>query len=145
MTPEQLKLLQLATYGFAAALIGSMAKERKLRLPRVYLVKEETGEAIRILDPGFLAAPLLGAFMAMIIDGRLENALLYGLASGYAGPAVLNAFIDPLLHRLRIHPEGSDLHRGSMSGSEPAGRSGEGGGLSVGDPGGNPGGDRSAS
>jgi hypothetical protein len=106
MTPTDWQLLQAFACGFGGALIGSMAKTRKLQLPRVYAVRTATGEVIKGLDAGFLVSPLLGGILAMIVNGGPERAIGYGLATGYAGPAVLNALIDPFLRRLGIEPDG---------------------------------------
>lgn len=94
------ELCAYAAWGGAGALIASMTRTRRLQLPRLYLRRSRDGETVRILDPGFLAAPLLGAFLAAALDGRPWTAAAYGLASGWAGPAILNALIDPILHRV---------------------------------------------
>lgn len=98
-------LLVYAAWGFAGALVGSMSRRRRLELPRVTVERRRRGasgewETVREVDPGFLAAPLLGAFLAVLADGRPWTAAAYGLATGWAGPAVLNALLDPLLSRL---------------------------------------------
>jgi hypothetical protein len=110
MVTEAWAVVQLAACGFGGALIGSMAKTRRLRLPRVCVVKQESGEAEWILDPGFLATPLLGAFLAVLLASRAEVALWYGLATGYVGPALLNLLFDPLLKRLGADPEAAELN-----------------------------------
>jgi hypothetical protein len=102
---EYAKLLEYAAFGAGGGLIGAMTKSRTLRLPRLLVERLEDGETVKVLDAGLLAAPLLGACLAMYFDTRPENALAWGLAAGYAGPTVLNVIIDPLLRKLGLNPD----------------------------------------
>ncbi|HEU4754104.1 MAG TPA: hypothetical protein VFU47_13420 [Armatimonadota bacterium] len=113
------KALIYAALGFIGALIGSMAKERRLTLPRVLVEIDEQGRRRRVIDPGFVVAPLVGALMAVYFDARYENALAWGAASGVVGPAILNIFSDWALKRLgfSVQPHGAEL---------PAASAGEG-------------------
>jgi len=105
LTFDQLKLLEYAGYGLASGVIGTMARERRLTLPRIYKVRDGTNRAETVVDPGFLAAPVLGAVLAMIVDGRPQTALAYGLAAGFVGPALLHSLLEPLLKRFGIDLE----------------------------------------
>jgi hypothetical protein len=102
LTPAHIKLLEFAAFGFTAGIIGTMARERKLTLPRIYKIKELDGGTETVIDPGFLAAPVLGAALAMIVDGRPETALAYGLAAGFVGPSLLQSLLEPVLRKFGI-------------------------------------------
>ena len=106
LTPEHAKLLGYAVYGGIAGLIGAMAKSRRLTLPRIVTYRERDGEVVKMIDVGFLAAPFLGALLAAYFDTKPENAIAWGLASGYAGPSVCNAILDELLKRFGINVGG---------------------------------------
>lgn len=94
------QILAYAAYGGIGAVVGLVAKTRRLELPRVVRRQLRTGDHSTHLDVGFLAAPLLGAVLAVLFDTSAPNAIAWGLASGYVGPALLNAIIDPILARL---------------------------------------------
>lgn len=100
MPPEYLKLAEYAVFGAVGALIGAAAKNRSLELPRVTRKKEKSGAVVKSLDLGFLTAPLLGAVLAAVVDGRPQTGIAYGLAAGFAGPAIINAVLDPIIARL---------------------------------------------
>jgi hypothetical protein len=114
MTHDPLTLLAFAGYGAAAALVTAIAKTRKLELPHVIRRGVNPGDRVFLIDVGFLAAPLLGGVIAAIVDGRPQTALAYGVAVGFAGTAVVNSVIDPILSKL------------GMSEVEPAYSDGEG-------------------
>jgi hypothetical protein len=97
MTPEQLKILEFAAFGFLGGVIGVMARSERLALPRIVAERQADGQVVRFIDPGFLASCLLGALLAAWRDGRPETAIVYGLASGYVGPALLKRLIERLL------------------------------------------------
>lgn len=97
MPPAYLKLAEYALFGAIGALIGAMTKSRSLTLPHLTLEKRRNGETVKGWDPGFLAAPFLGAALAMYFDTRPENAIAWGLAAGTAGPAIITLITDKLL------------------------------------------------
>jgi hypothetical protein len=68
------------------------------------------------VDTGFLLAPLLGGLIAMKMDGSPVNAMGWGLACGYAGPAIVNSLVDALLKKLGIETE--ELPRGEGGAAE---------------------------
>lgn len=102
LTPAHWKLLEFAAFGFFSGIIGTMARERKLTLPRIYKIKDPQGGTETVVDSGFLVAPVLGAVLAMIVDGRPETALAYGLAAGFVGPALLQSVLEPVLRKFGI-------------------------------------------
>jgi len=97
---DSFKILEFAAYGAAAALLGTMVRDGRLQVPRIYSERGREGHPVRFIDPGFLGSVLLGAALAAYFDGRAQTAAAYGLAAGYAGPALLNALAEPLLKRL---------------------------------------------
>lgn len=99
MHPELLELLPLAGIGAAAAFLTALAKSHRLELPRVVRQNGEDG-TVTLVDLGSLAAPLLGMICAVAMDGGPRQAMLWGMAAGIMGPAVLNTLVDPLLARL---------------------------------------------
>ena len=100
LTPEHVKLLEYAVYGGLSALVGSMTKSRSLTLPRLVTYHEKNGQVKKIWDPGLLVAPFGGAIIAAIVDGRPQTALAYGVAVGFAGPAVFSVLSDAVIKRL---------------------------------------------
>lgn len=100
MSPEAWKILEYAAWGGAGALLGSVAHTRTLQLPRIVRRGVDPGDQVVLLDLGFLVAPILGAVLAAIVDGRPQTAVAYGIAAGYAGPAFANALLDALLRRI---------------------------------------------
>lgn len=100
MSPETLNLLLFPICGAIGGIIGCAAKHEKLELPRIVVIREADGETRRFIHPGFLASVLAGAVGAFIIDHRPETAIVYGLAAGFVGPAILKAFIAPALRKL---------------------------------------------
>jgi predicted Na+-dependent transporter len=92
-------------YGAIGGIVGAMSKSRRLRLPRVIRRVARDGDHIIEVDSGFLLAPLLGGLVAMIVDGRPETAIGWGLACGYSGPAIVNAIVDGLLKKLGVNTE----------------------------------------
>jgi hypothetical protein len=100
MTGEQWKLVEYALWGGLAALIGAMAKSRRLTLPQIFVVRRDGKVKRRVIDMGFLVAPLMGGLLAAVVDGRPSTAVAYGLAAGYAGPALVNAIVDGVLNGL---------------------------------------------
>lgn len=96
--------LEFCAWGALGGLIGGATKTHKLQLPRVIRRGAEPGDRVVLIDLGFLASILLGGTVAMIVDGRVQTALAYGLAAGFAGPAVVNALLDPLFHKLGMPP-----------------------------------------
>ena len=105
MDASHLKLLMYFAYGAVGGLIGSMAKSRRLTLPRMVGERLADGTVRKIIDPGFVTAPLLGGLLAAYFDVRPENSIAWGLAAGYAGPSILNALVDQLLKRLGLAME----------------------------------------
>jgi hypothetical protein len=105
MDPTYLKLLEYAAFGSVGAIVGAMAKCRKVQLPRVSVERTRDGETVTVIDMGFLTAPLLGACLAMYFDTNAPNAIAWGLAAGFVGPSLLNSMIDPLLKRLGFDPD----------------------------------------
>lgn len=104
MDPTTLKILESAGWGALGALVAMAGKTRRLMLPHLVRRGVEDGEHVYLVDLGFLAAPLLGAALAMMLDGRPQTALAYGVTAGYAGPAVLNAVLDPFLKKIGMGP-----------------------------------------
>lgn len=102
MSPEHQQLLAYALYGSLGGLIGAMAKSRRLTLPRIVTRRDADGEVAKMIDVGFLAAPFLGAALAMYFDTSPPNAIAWGLAGGYAGPTVVNTVVDQMLKRFGI-------------------------------------------
>ena len=100
MDHQPLTLLLFSAYGAAGAFIGSVSKTRKLELPRIIRRGVKLEDRVTLIDVGFLGAPLLGAVLAAVVDGRPQTALAYGIAAGFAGPAVINSVIDPILARI---------------------------------------------
>lgn len=108
-----IKLAWFFLYGAVGGLIGAMAKSRRLTLPRITVEREADGELVKEWDSGFLWAPFLGGALAAIVDGRPETAIAYGLASGYAGPAIINAVVDPILKKFGLNPDSPKLPEGA--------------------------------
>lgn len=104
MSPDHLEMLQFAAFGGLGGLLGSACKTRTLQLPRILRRGVNPEERVVLLDLGFLAAPLLGGILAAVIDGRPSTAIAYGLASGWVGPAVVNAVLDPFLAKIGMGP-----------------------------------------
>ncbi len=97
-------ICQFFGWGALGGLIGGATKSHRLQLPRVIRRGVDPGDRVILIDLGFLASILLGGTVAMIVDGRVQTALAYGLAAGFAGPAVVNALIDPLLRKIGMPP-----------------------------------------
>lgn len=92
-------------YGAVGGIVGAMSKSRRLRLPRVIRHVEKDGDLVVEVDAGFLLAPLLGGLVAMLLDGRPATAIGWGLACGYAGPAIVNVIVDGMLRKLGVETE----------------------------------------
>jgi hypothetical protein len=97
-----LDLLPLAGAGALSALVAAGAKSHRWQLPRVIRENTAEGGSVVLIDLGFLAAPLLGALCGVAAGSGIERALWAGLAAGIAGPAVLNALLEPLLGKLGL-------------------------------------------
>lgn len=97
---EFLRLAPYLGWGALGALLCAAARNRSLELPRIVRRRRSDGESTLAIDLGFLAAPLLGAVIAVLRDGSPVNAFAWGALAGYAGPALLNWIFDPLLKKL---------------------------------------------
>ena len=112
MEHQPLSLLIFAGYGAIGAFIGAISKTRKLELPRIIRRGVSLADRVTLIDVGFLGAPLLGAVLAAIVDGRPQTAIAYGIAAGFAGPAVINSVIDPILARIGMEDMNTSRQEG---------------------------------
>ena len=95
-----IKLLVYAVFGAVGGLIGVASKGEALGLPRVLTVKDKDGSSRRMWDPGFLMSVFLGAGIAAWRDGSYEQAIAWGLAAGFVGPALLKTLLDSYFRKL---------------------------------------------
>jgi hypothetical protein len=102
---DPLTLCAFAVWGLIGGLIGASTRTHRLELPRVVCEHSKTGQVKRYVDPGFLTAAVFGAVVAAAIDGRPWTALAYGIAVGYAGPAIVRALVDRVLRTLSLEPQ----------------------------------------
>ncbi|MGV3723804.1 MAG: hypothetical protein ACO1SX_23140 [Actinomycetota bacterium] len=97
MNPAYAKILEYAAFGAIGALAAAMSKSRGLALPRIVVHRERDGQVSKWIDMGFLAAPVLGAVLAVYFDTTPANAIAWGCAAGWGGTSILTAIQDALL------------------------------------------------
>ncbi len=97
MSPEYVKILEYAAWGGVGGIAGAMTKGQRIELPRIVLERESDGHVRKFIDPGFLGSIVLGAVLAIYFDTSPQNALAWGVASGYVGPAILGVFTDAFM------------------------------------------------
>lgn len=98
-------VLPYAIWGALGSIVGSLATNRGLVLPSLYVrTRREDGGQERVLNVGFIATPLIGAFVAIVMDGPPHHSALWGLAVGHIGPSIISQISAAFLERVGIKP-----------------------------------------